>query len=169
MARSQTVLAAAFIILLASTETVAKKNIHDWQNVVDLDVDTKIVVEAVTGQIYVGYPSKVTSDALTIDLTLTGAVLPTGSTSFARTISKSEIRQIRKAKASRWKSALVGAAIGAAIAGGITGIVEASSGPYDDKGAPTVIMAGLGAQVGAVTGAVKPLPFLKGTKVYVAP
>jgi hypothetical protein len=169
MTHTRLSLAAALLVLLAPGAALAKKDLHDWQNVVDLDVDTKIVVRVVTGQVFFGYPTKVTAEALTLELTLTGAVLPTGSTSFARTIPRSEIAEVRKAKASRWKSALVGAAIGAAIAGGITGVVEASSGPYDDKGAVTIAMAGLGAQVGAVTGAIQPIAFLKGKKVYVAP
>jgi len=147
----------------------AKGNTRDWSNVVALDVDTRISVKLITGQVLVGYPSKVTNDALTVAVSLESAVLPTGSTNLSRTVARSEIKEIRKARASRLKSGLVGAAIGAGVGAAIGGIAEAKGGDYDDKGVLTVYLAGAGAQIGALTGAINPFSFLKGKKIYEAP
>jgi hypothetical protein len=169
MPYARLVLGGLLVLLVLPTAAHAKKNVHDWQNVIDLDVDTKVAVRTVTGQVHFGYPSRVTADEITLELTFESAVLPGRTTSFGRTIPKSEIAEVRKAKASRWKSALVGAAIGAGIAAAIGGIGEATSGHYEDKGKITLVMAGVGAEIGAVAGAARPFDFLKGKKIYQAP
>jgi hypothetical protein len=169
MTRARSLLALALITLFLPTAAHAKKNIHDWKNVIDVDVDTKLAVKVVNGLVHFGYPRRVTADEITLELTFESAALPSGSTSMARTIRRADIKEVRKVRASRWKSALVGAAIGAGVGAAIGGIGEAAAGRYEGKGVIALVGAGVGAEVGAVSGAISPPGFLKGKKIYQTP
>jgi hypothetical protein len=158
--------ASVALVSLLVSPVWAKKNLADWNNVVDLDPDTEVVVTLKNGGVLTGVVSKVLPDALELDITISSPVATRGAVGFERKVDRSEIREIRKRRGSRLASALIGAGIGAGAGMGIAAAGDARSENHEFRGLAMAALGLIGGLIGAGVGANNPR---KGKQIYVAP
>jgi hypothetical protein len=155
--------ASVALVSLLVSPAWAKKNLADWNNVVDLDPDTEVLKN---GGVLTGVVSKVLPDALELDITIASPVATRGAVGFERKVDRSEIREIRKRRGSRLASALIGAGIGAGAGMGIAAAGDARSENHEFRGLAMAALGLIGGLIGAGVGANNPR---KGKQIYVAP
>lgn len=161
-------IAALLLLPLVSQGAVAqtRRDLHDWNNVVALDAGTEVVVTLTSGGKLVGVVRSAASDRLVVDVDVSSPVATTGTIGFGRTIDRSEVKEVRKAKGSRVASALVWAGAGAGAGAAIGGIGAANTENDEFDGLVTGVLVVFGALLGAAAGARNPM---KGKRVYVSP
>ena len=160
----------AVLLLLPLAAQVAtaqtRRDLHDWNNVVALDAETKVIVTLASGEKLVGEVRLAASDRLVIDIYASSPAATTRTIGFGRTIDRAEVKEVRKAKGSRLASALLWAGAGAGAGAALGGIGASQSENDEFDGLVTGLLVFTGALLGAAIGGSNPG---KGKTIYVSP
>jgi hypothetical protein len=152
-------LAILLALALPSQPGFAQGNLADWKSVQTLAPGSGISVKTKAGKKYHGELVSVFPDSLLIEAD--EPAFP-GRVKRQRELRQEDIREVRLL--APVASTLAGGAIGAGLGAGIGAGLESTSRSNEDRGLITVILAFLGAAIGAAIAFHSPI--VKGKKVY---
>ena len=141
----QTALSLVVIILLLSSQTFAKTNVHDWNNVRALQLGSTIVVKTKQGERYEGKLDYAGLDSITIVVDVSRVMRR------LITISKDNVKEVR-AKLPRIASSVIGAGIGLGVGIGLGQIIDSKDKYGEDPGLGKAVMGFFGVLFGTAIG-----------------
>jgi hypothetical protein len=159
MKKCQRSLSALLVILCLSQISLAKNNVHDWNNVRIIDIGSTIVVKTKQGEKYEGKLDLATVNSLSIAVTVPRVMRKVID------LRKDEIKEVRT-KLSRGASTAIGAAIGLGVGIGLGQIADSTDKYGEDPGLGKLVGGFVGVLWGALGGGV--IGF-GSTKIYEAP
>jgi hypothetical protein len=151
----------ALMLALTCQASYARDTLADWTNVQHLPVNTTISVKTKAGAKYHGDLVRVAADSMAID---SDEPAFQGRTTRRRELKREDIREIQLVAPTT--STLAGAGIGAGLGAGIGVGLDATAKSHEYRGVLALVVAALGAAVGAAIA--HHHPFIKGRKIYVA-
>jgi hypothetical protein len=161
-ALSRQCMAVTLALAVACVPTFAQSSAEDWSRVQTLPADTAISVKTKGGAKYHGDFVTATVDSLAIDSD--EPAFP-GRTVRRKEFAREEVQEIRLIAPAA--SLFAGAGIGAAVGAGIGIGLDSTAKSHEYRGLIAGLMAVLGAALGVAIA--HHHPFVKGTRVYVAP
>ena len=149
------------LLLLFCTNSFAQTQLSDWQNVMNLSINTDVSIKT-KQKTYQGLINKVELDSL--QLYSSEPAMP-GRKWVYRILMRNEILEIRMNR--RTISGIVGGAIGAGIGVSTGAIIESQSRSNENKGLLTAILGIVPGLIGSAIG--HSHPFIKGKTIYKSP
>jgi hypothetical protein len=147
MQKCQRSLSALLVVLCLSQISLAKNNVHDWNNVRIIDIGSTIVVKTKQGEKYEGKLDLVTVNSLSIAVTVPRVMRKVID------LRKDEIKEVRT-KLSRGASTAIGAAIGLGVGIGLGQIADSKDKYNEDPGLGKLVGGLVGVLWGALGGGV---------------
>lgn len=138
-------LSALLVILCLFQISLAKNNVHDWNNIRIIDIGSTIVVKTKQGEKYEGKLELATVNSLSIAVTVPRVMRKVID------LRKDEIKEVRT-KLSRGASTAIGAAIGLGVGIGLGQIADSKDKYGEDPGLGKFVGGLLGVLWGAVGG-----------------
>lgn len=138
-------LSALVVVLCLSQISLAKNNVHDWNNIRIIDIGSTIVVKTKQGEKYEGKLELATVNSLSIEVTVPRVMRKVIG------LRKDEIKEVRT-KLSRGASTAIGAAIGLGVGIGLGQIADSKDKYGEDPGLGKFVGGLLGVLWGAVGG-----------------
>lgn len=145
MRNRQRPVSVLLVVLLLSQISLAKNNVHDWNNVRILDIGSTIVVKTKQGEKYEGKLDLATVDSLSIAVTVPRVMRQVID------LRKDEIKEVRT-KLSRGASTAIGAGIGLGVGIGLGQIADSKDKYGEDPGLGKLVGGMLGILWGALGG-----------------
>jgi hypothetical protein len=155
----RTALSVLLLVLLFSSHTFAKTDIHDWNNVRVLQLGSTIVVKTKQGERYEGTLDYAGLDSISIVVNVPRVMRQVIK------VPRDEVKEVR-AKLSRIASSVIGAGIGLGVGIGLGQIIDSKDKYGEDPGLGKTVMGFFGVLFGAAIG--NGVGFGK-KKVYEAP
>jgi len=146
MQKFQRPLSALLVVLCLSQISLAKNNVHDWNNVRIIDIGSTIVVKTKQGEKYEGRLDFAAVDSLSIVVKV-----PRVMQQIIK-LHRDEIKEVRT-KISRNVSTALGAGIGLGIGIGLGQIADSKPGYNEDPGAGKLAGGIVGFFLGVAAGA----------------
>lgn len=154
-------LVSVLTICLLSGLTLAKSNIHDWNNLRIVELGTTIVVKTKQGEKYEGKLDYAYADSLSLVVTIPRAMQQIIK------LRRDEIKEVRAKRLSSGVSTAIGAAAGLGVGIGIGHIADSRHKGYnEDPGLGKMLGGILGIVWGTVAGSVIGMG---SRKIYEAP
>ena len=141
----RTTLSVLLLVLLFSSHTFAKTDIHDWNNVRVLQLGSTIVVKTKQGERYEGTLDYAGLDSISIVVNI-----PRVMRQVIR-VPRDEVKEVR-AKLSRIASGAIGAGIGLGVGLGLGQIIDSKDKYGEDPGLGKTVMGFFGVLFGAAIG-----------------
>lgn len=145
MRSRQRSISVLLVVLLLSQISLAKNNVHDWNNVRILDIGSTIVVKTKQGEKYEGKLDLATVDSLSIVVKVPRVMQQVIS------LRRDEIKEVRT-KFSRIAETGIGAGIGLGVGIGLGAIADSKDKYGEDPGLGKAVGVLLGATLGAALG-----------------
>lgn len=147
MQKCQRSLSVLLVVLCLSQVSIAKSNVHDWNNVRIIDIGSTVVVKTKQGEKYEGKLDLATATSLSIVVTVPHVMRQ------AIDLRKDEIKEVRT-KLSRGASTAIGAAIGLGVGIGLGQIADSKDKYGEDPGLGKLTGGLVGVLWGALGGGI---------------